>query len=124
MRSRGFGRVVSVASSAVREPIPFLTLSNAHRSALLATLKTVAQDVAPDGVTVNSVLPGRIATERIFNLAGSREAAEQAASEAVPAGRLGSVEEFAAVVTFLCSAPASYVTGTAILVDGGLTRSL
>jgi 3-oxoacyl-[acyl-carrier protein] reductase len=124
MRSRRFGRVVSVASSSVREPIPFLVLSNAHRSGLLATLKTVAQDAAADGVTVNSVLPGRIATERIFSLAGSREAAEQAAAEAVPAGRLGTVEEFAAVVAFLCSAPASYVTGTAMLVDGGLTRSL
>lgn len=124
MRSRGFGRIVSVASSAVREPIPFLVLSNAHRTGLLAALKTIAQQVARDGVTVNSVLPGRIATDRMFGLAGSREAAEQAAAETVPAGRLGTVEEFAAVVAFLASVPAAYVTGSAILVDGGVTRGL
>jgi len=124
MRERGFGRVVSVGSSAVREPIPGLMLSNAHRSGLLAALKTIATDVAADGVTVNSVLPGRIATDRIFNLAGSREVAEQAASETVPVGRLGTVEEFAAVATFLASAQAAYVTGTAVLVDGGASRAV
>jgi 3-oxoacyl-[acyl-carrier protein] reductase len=124
MRERGFGRVVSVGSSAVREPIPGLMLSNSHRSGLLAALKTIATDVAADGVTVNSVLPGRIATDRIFNLAGSREVAEQAAAEAVPVGRLGTVEEFAAVATFLASAPAAYVTGTAVLVDGGASRAV
>jgi len=124
MRERGFGRVVNVASSAVREPISVLMLSNAHRSALLAAFKTLARDVAGDGVTVNSVLPGRIATDRILEMAGSREAAEAAAREQVPAGRLGTVEEFAAVACFLCSARASYVTGTAVLVDGGLTQSI
>jgi len=124
MRERGFGRVVSVGSSAVREPIPGLMLSNAHRSGLLAALKTIAANVAADGVTVNSVLPGGIATDRIFSLAGSREAAEQAAAQRVPAGRLGTVEEFAAVATFLASAPAAYVTGTALLVDGGAAHGL
>jgi 3-oxoacyl-[acyl-carrier protein] reductase len=124
MRERGFGRVVNVASSAVREPISVLMLSNAHRSALLAAFKTIARDVAGDGVTVNSLLPGRIATDRILDMAGSREVAEAAAREQVPAGRLGTVEEFASVACFLCSGPASYVTGTAILVDGGLTQSV
>jgi 3-oxoacyl-[acyl-carrier protein] reductase len=124
MRERGFGRVVAVSSSAVKEPIEVLMLSNAHRTGLLAAFKTIAQTVAHDGVTVNSVLPGRIATDRTIETAGSREAAEEAAREQVPAGRLGTVEEMAALAAFLCSERASYVTGTAVLVDGGLTRSL
>jgi 3-oxoacyl-[acyl-carrier protein] reductase len=124
MRERGWGRVLNVSSSAVREPIPVLMLSNAHRSGLLAAFKTLARAVAADGVTVNSILPGRIATDRIVQMSGSREAAEAAAREEVPAGRLGTVEEFAAAAAFLCSAPASYVTGVALLVDGGLTRSV
>jgi 3-oxoacyl-[acyl-carrier protein] reductase len=122
MRERGFGRVVGVASSSVREPIQALMLSNVHRSGLLAAFKTLARDVAGAGVTINSVLPGRIATDRIVEMSGSRETAEAAAREQVPAGRLGTVEEFAAVACFLCSARASYVTGTAVLVDGGLTH--
>ena len=123
MRERGSGRVVSVGSSAVREPIPGLMLSNAHRSGLLGALKTLSREVARDGVTVNSVLPGRIATDRIVQMAGSREAAEEAARAQVPIGRLGTSEEFAAVTAFLCSERASYVTGTAVLVDGGLTQA-
>jgi 3-oxoacyl-[acyl-carrier protein] reductase len=124
MRERGFGRVVSVASTSVREPIPPLMLSNAHRSALLAALKTIARDVAADGVTVNSVLPGRIATDRTASNFGSLEAAQQAAKDTIPAARLGTVEEMAAAAAFLCSARASYVTGIAMLVDGGLTHSI
>ena len=123
MRERGWGRVVNVVSTSVREPIPTLMLSNAHRAATLAAWKTLARAVAGDGVTLNTVLPGRIATDRLFELMGSREAAE-AAGEQIPIGRLGSVEEFAAVAAFLCSARASYVTGTALLVDGGLTQSI
>jgi len=124
MRRRGWGRVVSVASSAVREPIATLQLSNAHRPGLIAGLKVLARQSAADGVTINSVLPGRIATERIFSTSGGREAAEAAAREAVPAGRLGAPEEMAAAVVFLCSQPAAYVTGTTLLVDGGLTVSV
>jgi 3-oxoacyl-[acyl-carrier protein] reductase len=124
MRERGFGRIVSVSSTSVREPIPPLMLSNSHRPALLGALKTIARAVAGDGVTINSVLPGRIATDRTASNFGSLENAEAVARETVPAGRLGTVEEFAAVATFLCSARASYVTGTAVLVDGGLTQSL
>lgn len=124
MRERRFGRVVAVSSSAVREPIPVLMLSNAHRSGLLAAFKTLARQVAADGVTVNSVLPGRIATDRLVETSGSLEAAERSAAEQVPAGRLGTVEEFGAVAAFLCSEPAGYVTGAALLVDGGLTRSI
>lgn len=124
MRERGFGRIVAVSSSAVREPIPVLMLSNAHRSSLLAAFKTLAREVAGDGVTVNSVLPGRIATDRVVETAGSRDEAERRAREEIPAGRLGTVEEFAAVAAFLCSDRAAYVTGAAVLVDGGLTRSV
>jgi 3-oxoacyl-[acyl-carrier protein] reductase len=123
MRERGFGRIVSVGSSAVREPIPGLVLSNAHRAGLLGALKTLSREVARDGVTVNSVLPGRIATDRIVQMSGSREAADEAARTQVPAGRLGTPEEFAAVAAFLCSERAAYVTGTAVLVDGGLTQA-
>jgi 3-oxoacyl-[acyl-carrier protein] reductase len=124
MRERGFGRVVNVASSGVREPISNLMLSNAHRISMVNAFKTVARQVAADGVTLNTVLPGRIDTDRLIELLGSREAAQAAAAEEVPAGRLGTVEEFAAVAAFLCSARASYVTGETVAVDGGLLRSV
>ena len=125
MRQRGWGRVVAISSMAVREPIRNLQLSNAHRPGLIAAFKVLARDAAGDGVTLNSVLPGRIATERIFGSApGGREAAEAAARETIPAGRLGTVEELAAAAVFLCSAPASYITGTTLLVDGGVTVSV
>lgn len=124
MRERRFGRVLAVSSSAVREPIPVLMLSNAHRSGLLAACKTLAREVAADGVTVNSLLPGRIATDRLAETWGSLEAAQDWARKQVPAGRLGTVEEFGDVAAFLCSERAGYVTGVALLVDGGLTQSV
>ncbi len=124
MRERGFGRILNVVSSAVREPIPNLMLSNAHRASMLAAFKTLAREVAGDGVTLNSALPGRIATARLGELMGSLEQAEELAREQVPAGRLGTVEEFAAGAVFLCSAPASYITGVSLLIDGGLTKSI
>ncbi|HWH12625.1 MAG TPA: SDR family NAD(P)-dependent oxidoreductase, partial [Solirubrobacteraceae bacterium] len=96
MQERRFGRIVNVGSSTVREPSPILILSNAHRSATLAALKTIARDVAADGVTVNTVLPGRIATDRLYDLYGSKDAAETLATNDVPADRLGTPEEFAA----------------------------
>jgi 3-oxoacyl-[acyl-carrier protein] reductase len=122
MRERRFGRVLNVASSSVREPIPGLVLSSAHRAALLTTFKTLSHEVAADGVTLNTLLPGRFGTERLFGLIGGEENAANAA-EGIPSGRLGSVEEFAAAAAFLCSARASYITGEALRVDGGLTRS-
>jgi 3-oxoacyl-[acyl-carrier protein] reductase len=124
MRSRGWGRVVGISSSAVREPLPHIQLSNAHRPGLVAAFKILAKQGAADGVTFNTVLPGRIGTDRQFGNSGSREAAEAAARKAVPAGRVGSVEELAAAAVFLCSAPASYITGTTLLVDGGLSASV
>ena len=124
MRSRGFGRVLNVVSAGAREPIPNLMLSNAHRISMINAFKTLARQVAAEGVTFNSVLPGRIDTDRIIELNGSREAAEAAARAQIPARRLGTVEEFAAVAVFLCSARASYVTGETVVVDGGLTQSV
>jgi 3-oxoacyl-[acyl-carrier protein] reductase len=124
MRSRRWGRVLNVGSSSMREPIPGLMLSNAHRAGTLAAFKTIAREVARDGVTVNTLLTGRIGTDRVAELSGSLEAAQREAAESVPAGRLGTVEEYAAAAAFLCSAPASYVTGAALPVDGGLLRSL
>jgi 3-oxoacyl-[acyl-carrier protein] reductase len=122
MRERRFGRIVNIASAAVREPIDGLMLSNSHRSATLAAFKTLARDVARDGITVNSVLPGRIATERIYALSGGEEEAAARAQVEVPVGRLGEPRELAAAVAFLCSQRAGYITGCALLVDGGLTR--
>jgi 3-oxoacyl-[acyl-carrier protein] reductase len=120
MRERRWGRVLSLSSSVVREPGPALVLSAAHRAGLLAALKTIARQVAADGVTVNSLLPGVIATDRARELgADSPEALAH-----VPAGRVGTVEEFAAAAAFLCSQHAGYITGTALLVDGGATRSV
>jgi 3-oxoacyl-[acyl-carrier protein] reductase len=124
MRERGWGRIVGVSSTAAAEPIDGLMLSNAHRTGTRAAFKTLARELARDGITINTLLTGRILTDRIIGMAGSVEAAERAAEHDVPAGRLGTVEEYAAVAAFLCSAQASYVTGTSIPVDGGLMRSL
>jgi 3-oxoacyl-[acyl-carrier protein] reductase len=124
MRERGFGRILNVASAGVREPIPGLILSNAHRTAALHAFKTLARELAGDGITLNSLLPGRIATDRVFELYGTLEQAEEVAAKEVPAGRLGSIEEMAAAGAFLCSERAGYITGVALLVDGGLTRSV
>src|SRR4051794_3194592 len=124
MRSRGWGRIGGGPPSPVREPIPVLMLSNTHRSGLLAAFKTIARDVAADGVTLNTLLTGRIATDRLADNHGSLDAAAEAAKTDVPAARLGTVEEMAAAAAFLCSARASYITGEAIRVDGGMTRSV
>jgi 3-oxoacyl-[acyl-carrier protein] reductase len=123
MRERGWGRIVNVGSSSTREPIPGLNLSNAHRMAAVGFLKTLAREVAGDGVTVNTVATGRFATERLASAGGSLEAAEAASREEVPAGRLGRPEEYGDLVAFLCSERAAYITGTVIPIDGGLLRS-
>jgi 3-oxoacyl-[acyl-carrier protein] reductase len=124
MRERGWGRIVSVASIAVIEPIANLMLSNSHRSATVAAFKTISRAVARDGVTLNTILPGRIGTERMAQLHGSIEEAAAQARDAVPAARLGTPEEVAAAAAFLCSDRAAYITGQTLAVDGGVTRSI
>jgi 3-oxoacyl-[acyl-carrier protein] reductase len=124
MRERGFGRVLSITSSAAVEPPPNLMLSTAHRAGLHATFKVIARKVAADGVTLNTIMPGRIATERLSHLYGTLDAAAEVARDEVPARRLGTAEELAAVAAFLCSAPAAYVTGAVVPVDGGLTQAV
>jgi 3-oxoacyl-[acyl-carrier protein] reductase len=123
MRDRGWGRIVNVGSTSTREPIPGLNLSNTHRMAAVGFLKTLSREVAGDGITVNTVATGRFATERLASNAGSMEAAEEAAREQVPAGRLGQPEEYGDLVAFLASDRAAYITGTVIPIDGGLLRS-
>ncbi|MDP9346788.1 MAG: SDR family oxidoreductase [Actinomycetota bacterium] len=124
MRENGFGRVVNVASSSVREPLDGLMLSNAHRASMVTAFKTIARRVAADGVTLNTLLTGRIATQRLADNHGSLDTARERAREDVPAARLGEPEEMAAAAAFLCSARAGYVTGETLAVDGGLMRSV
>jgi 3-oxoacyl-[acyl-carrier protein] reductase len=123
MRERRWGRIVNVGSSSMREPIPGLALSNAHRMAAIGLFKTLASEVAGDGITVNTVATGRFATQRLADSSGSLERAEERARVDVPAGRLGTPEEYGDLVAFLCSDRAAYLTGTVIPLDGGLLRS-
>ncbi|NEK85686.1 SDR family oxidoreductase [Blastococcus saxobsidens] len=132
MRERGWGRVLAVGSSGVAAPLPGLAASNLGRAALAGWLRTLAAEVAAEGVTVNLLLPGRIATDRVAELdqaAAGRtgrtvEQVQEASRATIPAGRYGRPEEFGAVAAFLCSAAAGYVTGTALRCDGGLVRTL
>jgi 3-oxoacyl-[acyl-carrier protein] reductase len=124
MRERGWGRIVNVGSSSVREPIPGLALSNAHRMAAVGFFKTLASEVAADGITVNTVATGRFATERLASNWASWEEMERGAREGVPAGRLGRPDEYGDLVAFLCSERAAYLTGAVIPLDGGLLRSV
>jgi 3-oxoacyl-[acyl-carrier protein] reductase len=124
MKERGWGRIVNVSSSSIREPIPYLTLSNANRMAALGLLETLADEVAADGITVNTVATGMFATERLADPEGSLKGAEEAARQRVPAKRLGHPEEYGDLVAFLCSERAAYLTGAVIPLDGGLLRSV
>ncbi len=132
MRERRWGRIITVASAGIVAPIPNLALSNALRSALLGWSKTLASEIAKDGVTANLILPGRIATPRVTALdkasaersGKSMEAIEEAALATIPTGRYGRPEEFAAVAVFLASPQASYVTGSTVRVDGGMLRNV
>lgn len=125
MRERKWGRIVNVGSQTTIEPNPALNLSNAHRMATVGFFKTLAGEVAADGITVNTIATGRIATQRLAELSGlSLEEIEERASEEIPAGRLGRPEEFGDLVAFIASDRAAYLTGTQIPLDGGLLRSV
>lgn len=132
MRTSGWGRVVTSASSGVVVPIPNLGLSNTLRTSLLGWSKTLAREVAADGVTSNVVLPGRISTRRIEFLDRAKAEREGKSVEeiraesvaAIPVGRYGEPSEYAATVAFLASVPASYITGSVVRVDGGLIASV
>jgi 3-oxoacyl-[acyl-carrier protein] reductase len=121
MRAQGWGRVVAITSVSVRQPIPGLILSNTARAGLTGFLKTLALEVAGDGVTVNSAQPGSHATDRLRSMHGGDLTA---AAASVPTGVLGRPEDFGAVVAFLCSEQARFITGTAVPVDGGSHRAL
>jgi len=132
MREQRWGRILSIASSGVVAPITGLALSNVGRMALAGYLKALSNEVAADGITVNLLLPGRIATDRMISL--DQNAAERsgkpveqiraAGAESIPAGRYGDPAEFGAVGAFLCSAQASYVNGIALRCDGGAVPTL
>ncbi len=132
MRARRWGRVVGITSFAVKQPVPSLVLSNALRAAVTGFFRTLATEVAPDGVTVNTVLPGYTATERLAALAeatmqrtgATREAVEAAWLAETPAARLGRPDEVGAAIAFLASDRAGFITGQALCVDGGAVKAL
>lgn len=123
MRERGWGRVVAITSLGVRQPYPNLALSNTARTGATGFLRTLAREIAGDGVTVNSVQPGLHETDRVRGVYGDGEGLAKALAT-IPAGALGSPDDFGSIVTFLCSAQAAYLTGAAIPVDGGAYQAL
>lgn len=123
MRANRWGRIVAITSIGVRQPLPNLALSNTARAGATGFLRSLAREVAADGVTVNSVLPGLHATDRVHSVYGEGEQLDEALA-GVPAGRLGEPAELGALVAFLCSAQAGYLTGTAVQVDGGAYQAL
>jgi 3-oxoacyl-[acyl-carrier protein] reductase len=130
MRARRWGRIVHITSLVAKQPYPLLTISSTLRAGLSALTRTLALETAKDGITVNALLPGHVMTDRQTHLAEVKSRAEgitmaehftrQAA--AIPAGRIGEPAEVGAVIAFLCSAQASYLTGQSLLVDGGLVQ--
>lgn len=132
MRERGWGRIVVVSSSGIAQPIPNLGISNAIRASQIGWAKTLSSEVAPDGVTVNTVAPGRIHTDRVNQIDAAAakkqdkpvEDIARASQATIPMGRYGTVAEFADTAVYLMSENASYITGSVIKVDGGMIRGV
>jgi 3-oxoacyl-[acyl-carrier protein] reductase len=133
LRASGAGRIINVASSSVKEPIPGLILSNSLRAGVAGLAKTLADELAKDQITVNTVLPGRILTDRLRGpfIEPARRAgidvddlARAEVAKEVPLGRVGEPSDLASLVAYLCSAPAAYLTGLVLAVDGGRMRSI
>lgn len=132
MKKAGYGRVLTIASSSIKQPIPNLALSNALRAGVWGIAKTLSRELAPDNILVNVIAPGRIDTERIAELdqanaqknGKSIEDVRKASVASIPLGRLGRPEELANLVVFLASQSASYITGQAITVDGAAGNAL
>ncbi|KWW11639.1 MULTISPECIES: SDR family oxidoreductase [Peribacillus] len=126
------GKIVNIASSSIKEPIPGLILSNTFRTAIVGLSKTLASELAPDGILINTVGPGRIATDRIQHLDKmnadklglTQEKITEQSIGKIPLGRYGEPEEFAKFVTFLVSGANTYLTGQSYLVDGGMVKSI
>jgi len=128
MKERRWGRILNVTSIAAKQPVEGLMLSNSLRAAVIGFARTLANEVAPFGVTVNNLLPGYTRTDRVEQLARGAGASPESAfakwEKEIPMGRLGEPREFAALAAFLASERASYITGSSIAVDGGWIRSL
>ncbi len=132
MKKAGYGRVLSIASSSIKQPIPNLVLSNAFRAGVWGIAKTLSQELGPQGILVNVIAPGRISTERIAELDQANatrtgkpiDEVRKASVASIPLGRLGDPEEFANLVVFLASAKASYISGQGLFVDGAAGTAL
>ena len=124
MRKAQWGRIICLVSVAAKQPLPGLILSTTARAGVLGFAKALSDEVAPDGITVNSICPGFVATERVDELMKTRPEAMKQMLAQIPMGRIGTPDELAAVVTFLASERASYVSGAVLQVDGGFTRSI
>jgi 3-oxoacyl-[acyl-carrier protein] reductase len=126
------GRIINIASSSIKIPIPGLILSNTFRLGIVGLAKSLAEELAPYNILVNTVAPGRISTDRVAyldqlkadNQGKTREEIEEQSKKGIPLGRYGEPEEFAKVVTFLASGASSFVTGSSLLVDGGMVKSI
>jgi 3-oxoacyl-[acyl-carrier protein] reductase len=132
MRKRGWGRIINVASESVVQPIPQIAISNTLRGAVVGWAKTLAGEVARDGITINTMLPGAFETDRVLQIQRATSAQQglsleeisQRAARAIPVGRMGKPSEFGAMAAFLASPLAGYITGSMIRLDGGSIRSI